>query len=65
MNAMSMLTRGYICPGGRPDDPIVIGPGPEIVDKKELVPEIARGKTIEIAPPTIIRGEVEDDDPCP
>ena len=62
MNALAMLTRGYICPSGRPDEEIIIGPGPEIVDKTELAPEIARGKAIEIQPPSIIRGEVEDDD---
>jgi hypothetical protein len=61
MNAMSLLTRGYICPTTSPDDEIILGEGPDIVDVDELRPVIDRGRELVLPGPTIIGGIVEED----
>ena len=48
MNALAMLTRGYVCPVQGPDGEVVIGPGPEIVDVETIAPTIVGGK---VTPP--------------
>lgn len=60
MNAMSLLTRGYICPLSLPDG-VVIGSGPAIVDADELKPVIDRGREIVAPGPTILGASSEDD----
>jgi hypothetical protein len=54
MNALAMLTRGYICPVADSDEEVVIGEGPKIIDVDELTPVITRGKQ-----------DPEDDHECP
>jgi hypothetical protein len=60
MNALSMLTRGYVSPKVDDTDGVVIGPGPEIVDVTPLVPVIEGVEEVIIPGPSIIAGKEEE-----